>query len=268
MTADPDRLVPPLFLAHGSPMLAITDMPARRFLGDLGRSLPRPRGIVILSPHWETDGLRVSAPGPLRTIHDFGNFPRALFEIQYPASAPRDLVAEVVGLFDQAGLNPRLDDGWGLDHGAWVPLSLLYPDADVPVVAVSLPLQAGPRDVLALGRALEPLTRRGVLVVGSGSTTHNLRTLQPSGTPTAGWAQDFDRWLEEGIAAGDVDRLARLDDAPHFRLAHPTEEHLLPVFFPLGAAGADAAGELLHRSYDRGTLSMTYYRFVVPETVS
>ncbi|NBN65618.1 dioxygenase family protein [Pannonibacter tanglangensis] len=252
---------PALFLAHGSPMLAIEDSAAHRFLRTLGSSLPRPKAIVILSPHWETEGLRVSAPGHLRTIHDFGGFPRALFEIRYPAEAPETLVDAVMARLGDAGIAASVDASWGLDHGAWVPLSLAFPEADIPVVALSLPLDYGPDELLALGAALSPLRDDGILLIATGSTTHNLRLIQPKTAPAADWAKAFDAWLDQGLLPGEPGRISRLDTAPQFRLAHPTEEHLLPVFFALGAGGTGARGELLHRSYEYGTLSMSYYRF-------
>ncbi|MFN4008736.1 MAG: DODA-type extradiol aromatic ring-opening family dioxygenase [Pannonibacter sp.] len=251
----------PMFLAHGSPMLAIEDSAAHQFLKSLGNGLPRPRAIIVLSPHWETEGLRVSAPGPLRTIHDFGGFPRALFEIQYPASAPEALVAEVMQHLASAGISAAVDASWGLDHGAWVPLSLAFPDADIPVVALSLPLTYGPDQLFALGLALSPLKDDGVLILATGSTTHNLRMIMPKTTPAADWAVAFDRWLDQGLLTGERERISDLAAAPQFRLAHPTEEHLLPVFFALGAGGEGAKGDLIHRSYEYGTLSMSYYRF-------
>ena len=251
----------PMFLAHGSPMLAIEDSAAHQYLKSLGDSLPRPRAIIVLSPHWETEGLRVSAPGPLRTIHDFGGFPRALFEIQYPASAPENLVADVMQRLTTAGIAASVDASWGLDHGAWVPLSLAFPDAGIPVVALSLPLTYGPEQMLELGAALSPLKEEGVLILATGSTTHNLRMIMPKTTPAADWAVAFDDWLDQGLLTGTPEKITDLTANPQLRLAHPTEEHLLPVFFALGAGGAGAKGELLHRSYEYGTLSMSYYRF-------
>lgn len=251
----------PLFLAHGSPMLALVDSAAHRFLKELGPSLPRPRAIVVLSPHWETDGLRVSAPGPLRTIHDFGGFPRALFEIQYPASAPEDVTGEVMEKLAAAGIEAQIDPTWGLDHGAWVPLYLAYPQADIPVVALSLPLSYGPQELLQLGAALSGLQDSGVLIIATGSTTHNLRQIMPPDSPAPDWAKAFDAWLDQGLLSGEAERITDLNSAPAFRMAHPREEHLLPVFFALGAGGKGAKGELLHRSYEYGTLSMSYYRF-------
>ncbi|MBD8891476.1 dioxygenase family protein [Roseibium litorale] len=251
----------PMFLAHGSPMLALTPIPAHHFLRDLGQSLPRPKGIVILSPHWETQDLRITSPGTLKTIHDFGGFPRALFEIQYPAHATRQLVDTVKKHALSGGFSLKEDGSWGLDHGAWVPLSLLFPKLDVPVVELSLPYDSTPASIHALGRSLAALTEQGILILGSGSTTHNLREIQPEGSEAAGWAKAFDAWVDEGLEKADIAFFADPSVAPNFRRAHPTAEHFLPLFFAMGAAGKDVPADLLHRSYSHGTLSMSYFSF-------
>lgn len=251
----------PAFFAHGAPTLALDDTAASRFLKSFAAGKPKPDAIVILSAHWETDGLRLSAPGRLRTYHDFYGFPKPLYEIEYPAFADEDHVDEVARLLEAAGHEVELDSEWGLDHGAWVPLSLAFPEADIPVVALSLPHGSTPETLYALGRALAPLKDKGVLIAGSGSTTHNLRMLQPQGSQPPAWATGFDTWLERGLAAGKVDYFADLESAPDFRLNHPTEEHLLPLFFALGAGGPEATPELLHRSYEYGSISMSYFRF-------
>ncbi len=257
--------ISPLFLAHGSPMLALTDIPAHRFLRELGETLPVPKGIVILSPHWETAGQRLSAPGPLETIHDFGGFPRALFEIEYPAEASTDLVAKVSERLDAVGIRASKDASWGLDHGAWVPLSLVFPKLSVPVVELSLPHGSTPASVHALGRSLASLAQEGYLLIGSGSTTHNLRKLSPEGSAPADWAERFDAWIDSGLDDADIRYFGDLESVENFRLAHPTEEHLLPLFFAMGAAGRDVPAELLHRSYSHGSISMSYFSFPVAD---
>lgn len=255
--------ISPVFLAHGSPMLALTKIPAHQFLNNLGASLPKPKGIVILSPHWETNGQKVSAPGPLKTIHDFYGFPQALFDIDYPAEASAELVGEVMKLLGSNGIEAEEDASWGLDHGAWVPLSLLYSELSVPVVELSLPHGSTPESVHALGRSLAPLAKQGILLIGSGSTTHNLRRISQEGSPTPAWASEFDKWIDDGLRQGQISWFSDLENAPNFRLAHPTEEHLLPLFFAMGAAGQDVPAELMHRSYSHGSISMSYYRFPV-----
>ncbi|TYC54107.1 dioxygenase [Rhodobacterales bacterium] len=253
--------IAPVFFAHGAPTLAVEDTPASRFLKSFASDQARPEAIVILSAHWETDRLKLSAPGKLRTYHDFGGFPRELYEISYPAQADQDHVNAVARLLKAAGHDVELDSHWGLDHGAWVPLSLAYPAADIPVIALSLPHDSTARSLYELGRALSPLKDQGILIAGSGSTTHNLREIRPQGSEPPTWATGFDRWLDEGLETGTADYFADLEAAPDFRRTHPTEEHLLPLFFAYGAGGADAQVQLVHRSYEYGSLSMSYYRF-------
>lgn len=255
------EVIPPVFFAHGAPTLAVQDTPASRFLRSFKSSLPELRFILILSAHWETDGLRVSAPGPLRTYHDFGGFPAELYEISYPAFAEPAAVAEVMNALTGAGLKANLDSAHGLDHGAWVPLFLAYPEADVPVVQISLARGSSAQSVYDLGKAVAPLAKNGVLIIGSGGTTHNLRALSPGGSDAPDWATRFDTWLEKGLESGSMAYFDDLPSAPDFRQNHPTEEHLLPLFFPFGAARGAAKPELMHRSYEYGSISMSYYRF-------
>ncbi len=251
-----------IFFAHGAPTLALDDTAASRFLKSFAENQPKPEAILILSAHWETDGLKLSAPGPLRTYHDFGGFPAPLYDIRYPAFSDEDHVDEVARLLEAAGHEVELDSKWGLDHGAWVPLSLAFPKADIPVVAISLPYGSTAESVFALGRTLAPLKDKGYLIAGSGGTTHNLRRIYPQGSATPQWAAGFDRWLDEGMQTGSMDYFKDLATAPDFRQNHPTDEHLLPLFFAFGAGGTGASAELLHRSYEYGSISMSYFRFV------
>ncbi|PVB60062.1 class III extradiol ring-cleavage dioxygenase [Labrenzia sp. 011] len=250
-----------VFLAHGAPSLALEDTAASRFLKSFAAGRPRPESILILSPHWETEGLKLSAPGPLRTYHDFRGFPAPLYEISYPAVAGEAEVGAVAHLLEAGGHDFQMDSRWGLDHGAWVPLSLAFPDADIPVTALSLPHDSTPATLFALGRILAPLKEKGVLIVGSGSTTHNLGEIRPQGSAVPDWTTGFDRWLDKGLQSGSIDWFGELGSAPDFRRNHPTEDHLLPLFFAFGAGGPETTAQLLHRSYEYGTLSMSYYDF-------
>lgn len=253
--------VPPVFFAHGSPTLAVEDTPASRFLKGFSRYQDCPNAVLILSAHWQTERLKLSAPGPLRTYHDFRGFPPELYEISYPASASEDQVDETAKLLEASGYDVELDSEWGLDHGAWVPLSLAFPRANIPVAALSLPIGSTPQSLYELGRAIAPLKEKGVLIAGSGSTTHNLGEMGPQGADTPGWVRTFDNWLEKGLTSGQISYFQNLEAAPDYGRNHPTNEHILPVFFPLGAAGTQAHAELLHRSYEYGSLSMSYFRF-------
>lgn len=256
-----DKYASPLFLAHGAPTLALADIPAHHFLKKFGRDLETPAGVIVFSAHWETNGLRVTAPGRLRTIHDFRGFDPALQRINYPAAASQELVRTVVGQLRSLGTDVWEDETWGLDHGSWVPLSLLFPEPSFPIVQLSLPFGSTPERVYALGRQLAPLAEENILILGSGSTTHNLSEIRSEGSPAPDWVTYFDAWIDEGLKQGEIGWFADLDSAPDFRRAHPTDEHLLPLFFAMGAANRKDSPELLHRSYSHGSLSMSYFRF-------
>lgn len=255
--------LPTLFVSHGSPMLALQPTAAHRFLAGLGTTLPRPAAILVVSAHWETlGGVAVSTAPQPATIHDFGGFPHALFEISYPAAGAVDAAMRAAAAFGQAGLAVRTSATRGLDHGAWVPLGLMYPATDIPVAQVSVVRGASPAEHLQLGRALASLRTQGILVIGSGSLTHNLYELRGMDDSVPAWVSDFGGWMHERIEAGDS--AALLDyrgKAPHAARNHPTEEHILPLFAAWGAAGDGAAGRRLHTSYEYGVLAMDVYAF-------
>lgn len=257
--------LPTLFVSHGSPMLAVEDSPASRFLQGLGRSLPRPTAILVASAHWESMGNpAVSlAPQP-ETIHDFGGFPPVLYSLEYPAPGAPEVAMKAAGLLEQAGYTVGRSASRGLDHGAWVPLKLMYPDADVPVTQLSVLRGATPAAHEHLGSALAALREEGVLVIGSGSLTHNLYEFRGGAidTPVPPWVSDFGTWMMQKLHSGD--RAALLDyraQAPSAARNHPTEEHLLPLFVAMGAAGDGATAERIHSSHEYGVLAMDVYAF-------
>jgi 4,5-DOPA dioxygenase extradiol len=257
--------LPTIFLSHGSPMLALQDSPARRFLQGLGKSLGRPKAIVVVSAHWETrGGPAASLASYPQTIHDFGGFPRALFEIHYPAPGSPDTARRAVALLEAGGIAAGSSPERGLDHGAWVPLTLMYPDADIPVTQLSVVHGAGPEEHERIGRALAGLREEGVLVVGSGSLTHNLYEFRGQGidAPVPHWVSEFEAWMKARLE--DSDRAALLAyrrAAPFATHNHPTEEHLLPLFVAMGAAGPGAGATQLHASFEHGVLAMDAYAF-------
>lgn len=257
--------LPTIFVSHGSPMLALQDSPARSFLQGLGRSLPRPTAIVVASAHWETSGApAVSLAAQPDTIHDFGGFPQALFDIRYPAPGAPQVAERAASLFEAAGIAVGRSPQRGLDHGAWVPLCLMYPDADVPVMQVSLVRGASPAAHHKLGAALAQLRHEGVLVIGSGSLTHNLYEFrgQPVDAPAPPWVSEFERWMRERLEANDHAALLDYRErAPSAVENHPSEEHLLPLFVAMGAAGAGAKAQLLHSSFEHAVLAMDAYAF-------
>jgi 4,5-DOPA dioxygenase extradiol len=253
--------LPSLFLSHGSPMLALTDTPARDFLKGLGEQLGRPEAILVASAHWETAAPLLNAVERNETIHDFYGFPPELYRMSYPAPGAPVLAERAAGLLRQAGFAVGLDRARGLDHGAWVPLLLMYPDADIPVVQISLQTPLGPAHHVELGRAVAALRDENVLVIGSGSYSHNLGELRRgeiAGEEPA-WVTRFADWFDRALVE------QRIDDLVHYRTRapeavrnHPTDEHLLPVFIALGAGGAPRR---LHKSTTYGTLRMDAYAF-------
>jgi 4,5-DOPA dioxygenase extradiol len=258
---------PTLFLSHGSPALALEDSPARRFLGELGNTLEKPPAILVISAHWQGHRPAISLAARPDTIHDFGGFAPELYPLRYPAPGAPAVAEEAAGLLEKAGFTVHRDTARGLDHGAWVPLSPMYPAADIPVTQLALPRDGGPAEHYRLGVALRPLRTQGVLIIGSGSVTHNLhRMTMDYGAGLAPlWVADFAAWIAATLGTGNI--AALLDyrrQAPYAAENHPTEEHLLPLFVALGAAGNGVASERLHASYTHNMLAMDAYAFGAP----
>lgn len=254
-----DRL-PVLFVSHGSPMFALEAGETGPALTRWGQALrqrhPGLRGVVILSPHWMAHGVEVMAHAQPPTWHDFGGFPPALYRLQYPAPGAPVLAQQVQARLVQAGIAAMLNPERPLDHGAWVPLMHLLPQADVPVVQLALPVDADARAVYALGQALQDLRSQGVLLVGSGSMTHNLREFFGGERQAASYVVEFSRWVEQQVQAGAIDALLDWQQqAPHALRAHPTDEHFLPLYFALGA-GAGSTPHYLSREVMYGMLAM------------
>jgi 4,5-DOPA dioxygenase extradiol len=257
--------LPTLFVSHGAPTFAIEPGLAGPLLTALGRELPRPKAILLVSPHWMTRGLAVGSHPAPPTIHDFSGFPPQLYTLQYPATGDPALAARVIALLASRGLSAaQAAPTRGLDHGAWVPLSYLYPQADVPVVPLSLPIEFDAAAAWALGAALAPLSEEGVLIVGSGSLTHNLSEVQwAPGTPVAEHVRQFVDWTRQAARHGDRGALLSnyLTQAPHAQRAHPTPEHYLPLPFAAGAARPGAAVRVLDGGITHGVLSMDAFVF-------
>ncbi|HMH65852.1 MAG TPA: class III extradiol ring-cleavage dioxygenase, partial [Rhizomicrobium sp.] len=222
-------MLPALFVSHGAPSLPFDDVPARDFLRGLGREMGKPRAILIASAHWDTDTPRANAVAVNDTIHDFGGFPQALYDIRYPAPGDALLAREVSAL-----IGGQVNAVRGLDHGAWVPLMLMFPDADIPVVQLSVQSQKGAAHHIALGRGIAKLRHDNVLVMGSGGFVHNLGRIAPPGAPEPDWSREFSDWIHGRLLAGDETALADYrKSAPHAALAQPTEDHFMPLFVAL-----------------------------------
>lgn len=229
----PSAVMPVLFLAHGAPPL----LDDAGWIGELaawGKALPRPRAIAVVSAHWEARPLSIGAIRPLPLIYDFSGFPERFYHLQYPAPGAPELARRIQDLLAEARIPCVEAPERGLDHGTYIPLLCMYPEADIPVLQISLPSES-PTELLAVGRALAPLRREGVLLIGSGFLTHNLRALGLRETPA--WAFDFDAWSADALARHDVDALADYRrKAPGVRESLPTHEHFVPVLFAAGAA--------------------------------
>ena len=254
-------MLPSLFISHGSPMLALEPGASGPALARLAAELPRPNAIVIVSAHWESQDLLVSSHSHPETWHDFGGFPRALFEVQYPVPGNPQLAAEVAQLLNASDLPAQLDPQRPFDHGVWVPRSLSDPPADIPVVQVSLPSRGGPALQTRVGRALASLREHGILWIGSGSITHNLRELDWHAGPESvePWARDFRDWMIDKLAADDETALHDYrQQAPNSVRSHPSDEHLLPLYFTRGAGGVFSVA---HQGFTMGALGMDIYRF-------
>jgi 4,5-DOPA dioxygenase extradiol len=259
-------MLPALFVSHGAPTFPLTDAPARSFLENLATVLPeRPRAILMISAHWETASPSVTAGIVNETIHDFSGFPAELYAIRYAAPGSASLVNRVAGLIEAAGGTVARVPTRGLDHGAWVPLRLIYPETDIPVVQLSVQSAQGPEYHYRLGKLLAPLREDGVLVVGSGSFTHDLSTFREYynalHAPAPAWVDQFADWMIAAIDEGRVDDLLDYRNrAPQAARNHPTEEHLLPLFVAMGA-GEGGQSEHLHASTTHGILRMDAFAF-------
>jgi 4,5-DOPA dioxygenase extradiol len=263
--------LPALFISHGAPDLPIRAGAVTHFLKSLHQQFPKPKAILVISAHWHTAEPTVSKAVQPQTIYDFGGFPEEVYQLSYPAPGAPELADRVVILLNQSGISCQTHPNRGLDHGAWTPLILAYPDADIPVTQLSIQSHAGALHHFQIGQALAPLRAEGVLILASGSATHNLGEfvgMQPTGgnrrydAPPPDWVKVFDEWLAERIAESNWEAVLNYRKiAPHAEKNHPTEEHLLPLFVALGAGGNEVKGVQLHHSYNYGAFSMAAYAF-------
>ncbi|MFA9460885.1 dioxygenase [Thiohalorhabdus methylotrophus] len=253
--------LPSLFISHGAPTFALEPGTAGAALGALGRALPRPVAVLVVSAHWITDSPRVTTGHRPETIHDFGGFDSALYELEYPAAGHPAVAARTIEVLREAGWQAEGDEQRGLDHGAWVPLLHLYPEADVPVIQVSLPSPPDGDTAFTFGKALATLSGEGVLVVGSGSLTHNLYDLRPDG-PDAVYPTVFAAWIHQAVVTGDRERLREaLDRAPYANRNHPTPEHYWPLVVAAGAAANPEPVTTIRGGLTYGVLAMDAFLF-------
>jgi 4,5-DOPA dioxygenase extradiol len=252
---------PALFVGHGSPMNAIEDTPSARGWAEIAQRFPRPRAVVAISAHWVTDGVRVTANLRPPTIHDFGRgFPQALFDVQYPAPGDPALARDAAGLL--AGFGARTDESWGLDHGAWSVLRRMYPQADIPVVQLSLDQNRAPEEHYAVARALAPLRRDNVLLLAAGNIVHNLPAFFRTKT-RAPWVRRFDDFVTDAARRGDDAAVLAYASHANAREAAPDWEHFYPVFYTLGARLESETAYVFNQHYDPG-ISMTALAYGLP----
>ena len=260
------NLAPVLFISHGAPTFALEPGVLGPRLRALGEKLSGVAAALVVSPHWQTRDLRVMAGTAPATMHDFGGFPRELYELNYPARGEPAYAAHAARLLTAAGYGVSLDDRRGLDHGAWVPLWHLLPGATVPVFQVSMPVTLDAAGALRVGRVLAPLRNEGVMIVGSGSLTHNLYDLRAPGSGEVAYAREFAEWVRKAVTGNQVDALAayrRL--APHAQRAHPSEEHFLPLLVAVGARAEGEAVQVIEGGITYGALSMDSYAWGIAD---
>lgn len=255
-------MLPALFLAHGSPMLAIEESDYTRFLGEIGQQF-KPKAIVIFTAHWEAETVTISSlDQTYETIYDFYGFPPELYEIKYPAKGSAKLASIVKDQFAKVGIASQVDTTRGLDHGSWTLLSKMYPTADIPVVQISVNPFLNPEKQYRIGEALRELGKEDILIIGSGVTVHNLRIVKWGQTKPEPWAVAFDDWLIDKIEKEDLNSLIQYEIlAPNAKLAVPRPEHFVPFLIAMGSGSGLEKAKVIHRSYEFGTLSYLCMQF-------
>ena len=254
--------LPAVFVSHGAPNVILYDSPTRQFLAGLGEQLGRPRAVVAISAHWEARTPTVNATAQPETIHDFFGFEPPLYQMNYPAPGAPALARDVTRRIERTGMRVVVDNARGLDHGVWVPLKLMYPQADIPVTQISVQPHESTQHNYLIGQNLRELREDNVLVLASGNATHNLREMMPDGAEPPDWVTAFATWLRQKIAHGDTGELLDYrNTAPFAARNHPTEEHFLPLFVALGAGTPGVPGRIIHSSTSYGVLAMDAFAF-------
>lgn len=254
------QTLPGLFISHGSPMLALNPEQVGPALNRLSLNLPQPQAIIVMSAHWESNALEVNTGIRPETWHDFRGFPQELYEIRYPAPGAPELAEEILHLFAEANIPAHANSTRPRDHGVWMPLLHMYPEANIPVVEISLPMNASSKEIYNIGQTLSEFRKRQILLIGSGSITHNLRELswhnEDSKVPE--WASTFRNYVVNKLYHQDFDAVLDWQSIPHIQRNHPTLEHLAPLFFAMGTGHRFS---IIHSSFSMGSLGMDIYRF-------
>ena len=254
------QTLPGLFISHGSPMLAINPEQIGPALERLSLNLPRPKAIIVMSAHWESKDIEVSTASRPETWHDFRGFPSELYEIRYPAPGQPELAEHILELLAQAGFEAHANNTRPRDHGVWMPLLHMYPEADIPLISISLPMNLSAERIYKIGRALAVLREQQILLIGSGSITHNLREIEwqnPKPT-TPEWCSVFRNYVVAKLQHHDFDAVLDWQEIPYVMRNHPTLEHFAPLFFAMGTGNRF---NIVHHSYSMGALGRDIYRF-------
>lgn len=254
------QTLPGLFISHGSPMLALDPEQLGPALNRLSTNLPRPKAIIVMSAHWESQALEVSSSTRPETWHDFRGFPPELYEIRYSAPGQPELAEQILKLLADAQLSAHANSTRPRDHGVWMPLLHMYPEADIPVIEISLPINTSAEQIYKIGQTLAPLREQQILLVGSGSITHNLAELAWHGEDTnvPEWASTFRNTVVNKLSHQDYDAVLDWPSLPYIRRNHPTLEHFAPLFFAMGTGNRFS---IVHSSFSMGALGMDIYRF-------
>ncbi|SET07066.1 class III extradiol ring-cleavage dioxygenase [Paenibacillus sp. NFR01] len=255
-------MIPSYFFAHGAPSIVLEENGYTDLMKQFRLNTPKPKAIVVFSAHWEEPVQTVGAAATYETIYDFGGFQDELYQMTYPAHSDRQLAEQIQALFAKAGIKSVQNETRGLDHGAWAVLKLLYPEADIPVVALSVNRHLSNEQQYEIGKALGELREQDVLIIGSGGIVHNLRALNWGSGGIDTWAAQFDSWIQEKVEAWDTEALFRYRElAPYAKEAVPTSEHFIPLLLAMGAGDAGRSAKLLHREYQYGNLSLSGWQF-------
>lgn len=255
-------MIPSYFFAHGAPSIVLEDNEYTKLLKEFKDHTPKPKAIVLFSAHWEESVQSIGAAATYETIYDFGGFQDELYQMTYPAQSDLPLVEQIQTLFTKYGIENTRNEQRGLDHGAWAVLKLLYPDADIPVVALSVNRYLSNEQQYQIGKALAELREQDVLIIGSGGTVHNLRKLNWRSEGIDKWAEQFDNWIQSKVETWDTEALFQYHElAPHAGEAVPTSEHFIPLLLAMGTGDANRNAKLLHCSYQYGNLSLSCWQF-------
>ncbi len=252
----------PIFISHGAPTISLSNSEAANFLKEYGKTISKPKAVLIISAHNDTKSLKVSANNNNEIIYDYFGFPKEFYEIKYNSFGSIDIAQDISDLFNDNGILCELSENQALDHGAWIPLCLMFPQPDFPIIALSIQSSLSTGHHYEIGRILKSLSQDNILIIASGSFTHNLRELDINDQSEPVWSKSFSDWFDKTLQENRVcDLLAYRRNAPFAEIAHPTEEHLLPLFVALGAKSDDTKIQKLHDSVEYGSLRMNAYTF-------